>query len=126
MPTRDVCLKEEIIDWHVCLKEKKLATAGPYVCLSEKITDLHVCLTILNADTRRLYERGNYRLARMSEREKIAAAGWYVCMCRKIASCHVCLKEKRCHCRPLRMSVRINYRLARVSDNFKYRHETYV
>ena len=57
------------------MSETENTSAGRYVCLSEKVTDWHVCPTILNADTRRMSERGNYRLARMSEREKIATAG---------------------------------------------------
>ena len=76
------------------MSETENASAGRNVCLSEKITDWNVYLTILNADTRRMSERGNYRLARMSEREKIATTGRYVCQLDKIADWHVCLKEK--------------------------------
>ena len=81
MSTRDVCQKENTA---ARMSETENASAGRYVCLSEKITDWNVYLAILNADTRRMSERGNYRLARMSKRENIATAGRYECLSEKI------------------------------------------
>jgi len=76
-----------------------------------------VSLIILNADTRRMSERGNYRLARMSKRENIATAGRYECLSEKNTDWHVCLTILNADTR--RMSERGNYRLARMSEREK-------
>ena len=62
-------------------------------------------------------ERGNYRLACMSEREKMATAGRYVCLSEKITDWHVCPTILNADTR--RMSERGNYRLARMSEREK-------